>query len=53
MKMKEKRLEAQKLVVKTQMVEPLCVGICVNCIHKKYCTYPKTNQRMFCEEYEI
>lgn len=50
--MKEKRLEAEKLVLKTQIVDSLCVGICVNCIHKKYCTYPKTIPRTFCEEYE-
>ena len=51
--MKEKRLEIDRLIVKTQMLNTVCTGICVNCIHKKTCTYPKTNNKQFCEEYEI
>jgi hypothetical protein len=50
--MKGKRID-QRLVIERQMMEPFCMGICVNCIHNKTCTYPITSQRLFCEEYEI
>ena len=29
------------------------VGLCVNCAYQKTCTFPKTENKLFCEEYEI
>lgn len=36
-----------------QSAHVLSVGLCVNCAHQKTCTFPKTENRLFCEEYEI
>jgi len=45
--------DKRMLIAKTQMVQTHCTGICVNCIHQNTCTFPKTNNKLFCEEYEI
>ena len=36
-----------------QMAYASSVGLCVNCAHQKICTFPKTENKIFCEEYEI
>ena len=35
-----------------QMAHVSSVGICVNCTYQKTCTFPKTENKLFCEEYE-
>lgn len=36
-----------------QRADVVCVGLCVNCAHQKICTFPKTENKLFCEEYEV
>jgi len=50
--MKEKKSLRGKLVTETQLVHAECQGLCVNCIHQKYCTLKTETPKIFCEEYE-
>lgn len=50
--MNKKKFEVGRQVAVYETIEISSVGICVNCIHKKNCTYPKTTNKLFCEEYE-
>jgi hypothetical protein len=36
-----------------QMAHAPSVGLCVNCAHQKICTFPRGENKIFCEEYEI
>ena len=51
--MNKKKFEIGRQVTVYQTMEYSSVGICVNCAQQKNCSYPKTANKMFCEEYEI
>ena len=51
--MKDKRMSSIRPILKTQLIHGNCTGICVNCIHKNYCTLKSANPKLFCEEYEV
>jgi hypothetical protein len=51
--MNKKKFEIGGQVAVNQIAHVSSVGLCVNCAHQKICTFPKTENKLFCEEYEI
>ena len=51
--MNKKKRSLGRQVAIQETTHALCTGICVNCIHQKTCTFPKMENRLFCEEYEV
>ena len=52
-KMNKKKFGVGRQVAIAQSARVSTVGLCVNCAHQKTCTFPKTENKLFCEEYEI
>ena len=51
--MKKKEFGIERQVTIAHSVHVSSVGLCVNCAQQKTCTFPKTENKLFCEEYEI
>ncbi len=51
--MNKKRFEIGRQVAIHQMAHVSPVGLCVNCDNQKTCTFPKIENKLFCEEYEV
>ena len=51
--MNEKKFDIRRQVAVHQIADVISVGLCVNCVHQKTCTYPKTENKIFCEEHEV
>lgn len=52
-KMDKGKFGIGRQVAIAQSAHVLSVGLCVNCAHQKTCTFPKTENKLFCEEYEV
>lgn len=50
--MNKKKFGVGKQVAIPQTAHVLSVELCVNCAHQKTCTFPKRENKLFCEEYE-
>ena len=51
--MNKKRFGIGRQVVIHQMAHIVSVGLCVNCAQQKTCTFPKSENKFFCEEYKV
>ena len=50
--MNEKKFDERRQVAVYHTVHVSPVGLCVNCAQQKICTFPKIENKIFCEEYE-
>ena len=50
--MNKKKFGIGRQVAIHQMIHASSVGLCVNCAYQKTCTFPKRENKLFCEEYE-
>ena len=51
--MNKKKFGIRRHVAIAQNAHVSTVGLCVNCTYQKTCTFPKTENKLFCEEYEL
>ena len=51
--MNNKKFGIVRQVAITQSAHVSTVGLCVNCLYQKTCTFPHKENKLFCEEYEI